>query len=169
MPLKENHKTYLIAGLIGLVTISGAIAFIQYKKIMNYKLTFRAIKIKKILPNAFDFDLFLNFENKSKVPFEITKQSYDIYINNLFVSKIQNNAPTIIPASAVTPMGLNVAFNPKTILDKLGQDAVSLLTSPSNISIKIDINLSVKLWFFTVNIPYVYETTLKDLVSKKNV
>lgn len=166
--LKENHKTYLIAGLIGLVTITGALAYVQYKKIMNYALTFKTIKIKKLLPTAFDFDLFLNFQNKSKVPFIITKQSYDVYINDLFVSKVQNNAPTNIPADSITPMGVNVAFNPKTILDKLGQNALTLLTNPGNINIKVDINLSVKLWMFSVNIPYVYQTTLKDLVTKKD-
>jgi hypothetical protein len=33
--------------------------------------------------------------------------------------------------------------------------------------LKIDIKLKVKIWMFTVNIPYIFESSLKDLGSEK--
>jgi hypothetical protein len=34
--LSNTSKKYLIAGVIAMVTITGALAYLQYKKLMNY-------------------------------------------------------------------------------------------------------------------------------------
>ena len=55
--MKSNTKKYLIAGAIGVVTIAGALAYLQYKKLMNYTLKFKRLRVKRLNFNEFDFDL----------------------------------------------------------------------------------------------------------------
>ena len=41
-------KRYFVAGAIGLVTVAGAMGYLQFKKIMNYSLAFKGMKNVKL-------------------------------------------------------------------------------------------------------------------------
>lgn len=163
--MKGINKKYLIAGLIGVVTLTGATLYLQYKRLMDYVISFKSIKIKKVSFTLFDFDLFLNFQNKSTLKFTIESQSYDVYINNIYVTKLENNSPVLINPKSTSVIGLNVKFNPKEVLEKLNKNIANLLVGTDKLMIKIDMKLKVKMWFFTINIPYVYEDSLKNMMS----
>jgi LEA14-like dessication related protein len=160
-------KKYLVAGAIGLVTITGAIAYLQYKRLMNYVIKVGKIKINKISLNNIDFNLILNFENKSDISFDIKSQKYDIYLNNVFIAKVENQSINKINAKAVSQIGLNVKFDPSAALKKLGTGALDLLANSDKIMLKVDVKLKVKLYMFTINIPYIFESSLKDLTTEK--
>jgi LEA14-like dessication related protein len=160
-----KHKTKFIAGAIGLVTITGAIAYYQYNKLMDYAIKFTGVKIKKLGGSEISINIYLDFHNKASIAFDINSQKYDIYVNNLFVQSLINTTNTAIPAKSHTPMGLDVTFNPKVVLDKLGKSAASLMTDRENIKIKIVSKLRVKFWGFNVSIPYTYEDTLKNMMA----
>lgn len=158
---------YLVAGSIGLVTITGALAYLQYKKLMNYVLKFKGIKLNKLSFTNLDFNIYLDFTNKSDVTFNILSQVYNVYVNDTFVTKIENNSPTSIPANATNVLGLNIVFNPTDIYQKLGKSTLTIAANADKIIIKADCKLKVKMWFFTINIPYVYTSSLKDLMASK--
>ena len=84
--LSNTAKKYLIAGVIGTITIAGALAYMQYKKLMNYVIKVKSGVIKTITANLLDLDLTLDFENKSSIAFEIKSQEYEIFIDNKFIS-----------------------------------------------------------------------------------
>lgn len=161
------ERKYIIASAIGIVTIAGALAYLQYKKLMNYTLKFKGLKIRKLSFTDFDFDIILDFVNKSKINFIIERQEYDVYVNKTFVSKLKNDRPTQINALSSSPLVLSVKVNPKDVLQKLGLNAVNLTLNAGKTIIKVDAKLKVKLWFFTINIPFVYEMPLKDMITKQ--
>jgi LEA14-like dessication related protein len=161
------QKKYLIAGAIGVVTIAGALAYLQYKRLMNYVIKVSKVKVNKVSLNNIDFNLLLNFENKSDVSFAIKSQTYNVYLNNVFVAKIENQSTNFIKAKSTSLLGLNVKFDPSTTIKKLGVGTLDLLTKPDKVMLKIDIKLKVKIWMFTVNIPYIFKSSLKDLGSEK--
>jgi LEA14-like dessication related protein len=163
--MNASTKKYVIAGAIGAVTIAGALAYLQYKRLMNYEIKFKSLKPKKLVFDNFDFDIFVDFKNKSDVTFTIEKQVYTAFINDIFVTKIENLSSVTLPANAVTPMGLNVKFNPKDVLSKIGSNAVNLVLNADKTIIKVECKLKVKLWFFTINIPYVYQESLKNMIN----
>lgn len=165
MAVTPTQKKYIIAGIIGAITIAGGLAYLQYKKLMNYALTFRSVRINKISLTKFDFDLILNFQNKSDVAFTIKSQSYDIYLNNVFVTRINNDSDSVMLANATSPMGLNISFNPQSALQKLHLGALAILKADTKLTIKVDMKMKVKLWVFTISIPYVYEDTLKNMMG----
>ena len=167
--MNPKTKKYIIAGALGVISIAAAAAYLQYKKLMDYTIKFKTIRVNKASMNLFDFNLFLNFINKSNVEFVIESQVYNAYINNVFVTKLENQVLNKIAAKSTNVIGLNVKFNPNQVLDKIGKNAVSLLASADKTIIKIDIKLKVKLWFFRVNIPFIYEDSLKNMMTPKPV
>jgi|LakMenEpi03Aug12_release.lakeMendotaPanAssembly.Ray.scaffolds.fasta_scaffold46627_9 LEA14-like dessication related protein len=162
--MKPTTKKYLIAGAIGVVTVAGALAYLQYKKLMNYTLKFKGLRVRKLRFNDFDFDITLDFMNKSNIDFIIEKQVYNVYLNDIFVTKLENISPSTIKANTTSPMALNVKFNPKDVLEKIGVNAVNFVLNANKTILKVDAKLKVKLWFFNINIPYVYQSTLKDML-----
>lgn len=164
----KNIKKYVIAGTIGLVTITGALAYLQYKKLMNYVLKFKGIKLNKISLTNLDFNIYLNFTNNSDVTFMILSQTYNVYVNNTYVTKVENSLPVSILAGQTNVIPLNVIVNPQDLYQKLGKSALTIAANSDKIIIKVDIKLKAKLWFFTVNVPYVFTSSLKDLMIKKD-
>ena len=132
---------------------------------MNYVIKFAGIKLNRIQPNNADFDLILNFTNKSDVEFKIVSQVYDVYINNKQVSKAVNYTPQTIQAKTTSPIAVNIKFNP----ERTGQNILNIALSLKPIVLKVDMKLKVKLWVFKVNIPYTYTTTLKELLKPSAV
>ena len=105
--------------------------------------------------------------------FTIESQEYLVYINDIFVSKVINVIQTKVVGknvnNGISVIGVNVKFNPKEVLKKLSLSPIELATSPGKIRLKVDVKLKVKFWIFTINIPYMYESTIKELTTPTKV
>lgn len=159
------EKKYVIAGLLGVVSFALAAGYLAYKKLMDYTLGFKSVKVKKVSLKLIEFDVFLNFLNKSNLGFDIIEQEYKVYMNDKFVSKVVNYSTTKILPNATSVIGVNVKFDPRVILKVIGKDFKELVLSPDKYVIKTDMKLKVNFYGFKVNIPYVYEDTLKNFIS----
>ncbi len=160
--MKIQSKHIIVAG-IGLVTITGALAYWQYKKIMDYCIGFNTLKVNKLTGKDGDIDIYLNFKNNSNLKLDILSQEYEVFINDKFIVKAENKNPqTILPVS-MNVIGVKVKFNP----EKAGINILNTILSLKPISFRVEVKMKVKLWFFTVNIPYTYVATLKDLMAPK--
>jgi hypothetical protein len=165
--MKVNKK-WVIAGAIGLVTVAGALAYLQYKKIMDYTLKFVKLKVNKISANLIDLNVFLLLENKSSVEYTIKSQEYSVYINDNFVTKLENQSPSLIKPKSFSEIGLNVKFNPSDVLKKIGaQGVIGSLLSPEKTIIRIDMKLKISFYGITLRIPFSYVTNMKEINSKK--
>ena len=160
------EKKYLIAGLIGVVTIAGALAYLQYKKLMNYTIKLRNIVVRSANLSSLNFDLFLNFENKSSISFEILSQTYDVYVNDTLISKLKGKEVVKIQPKSTSVIPLKVNIKPSDILNKLGKGTLNLIANFGNNKLKVNVKLQVKLYGFTVNIPFVYESTISEMIKK---
>jgi LEA14-like dessication related protein len=160
------NKNYLVAGVIGVVTISGALLYLQYRKIMDYTLKFKRIKFNKISANLIDANIFLLLENKSSLKYTIKSQEYSIYVNDKFVSKLENNVENVIQPKSFSEIGLNVKINPVELASKVNSGGVlNTILSPEKVAVKIDMKLKVSFFGLTIKIPYVYLTNLKELTQ----
>lgn len=159
------EKKHIAIAAISLVSITGAIAYAQYKRLMNYTIKFKKMKVNKVNQSIIDIDLFMLLKNKSDIKFDIKEQDYTVYVNNLLVTKIVNRKPTTVMPNTESEVPANISFNPQVVLATFKKSFLDTALNSQGIKIKIDIKLKVSLWFFTVNIPYVYETTLKEIMS----
>jgi len=160
--MKLERKHFVAVG-IGIVSMTAAYAYWQYKKLMNYVITLKALRINQVIENNADFDLVLNFQNKSDIKFEIVSQVYDVYFNNKLITNAQNyKAQTILPQTT-SPISLNIKFNP----EKAGLNLLNMILGLKPIYVIIKVKFKVKLGIFKVNLPYEYKVALKDLLKSK--
>ena len=165
--LSNTSKKYLIAGVIAMVTITGALAYLQYKKLMNYIIKVKTAVVKTITANLLDLDLTLDFENKSNISFEIKSQEYEVYIDNKFISRIKNIKPVFVQAKSHSDIFVNIKANPTKVGSKFKLEDLGKLLDLQNVKLKIIGKMKVKLYGISVNIPFNYETTIKELREKK--
>jgi LEA14-like dessication related protein len=165
--LSNTAKKYLIAGVIATITITGALAYLQYKKLMNYIIKVKTAVVKTITANLLDLDLTLDFENKSNISFEIKSQEYEVYIDNKFITKINNIKPVFIKAKSNSDIFVNIKANPTKVGSKFKLEDLGKLLDLQNVKLKIIGKMKVKLYGISVNIPFNYETTIKELREKK--
>ena len=159
------EKKHIIAGLIGLVTITGASLYLQYKRLMNYTIGLKSVRINKLSLNGLNIDLFLNFENKSNLKFTIVSQKYDIFINNVYLTTLQNNKPNEILPNSTSVIGMNMDIDRKIIGARL-KDALVTFANTDKTMVKIVTKMKVKYGFITLNFPeYPYQNTLKNMMA----
>lgn len=163
--MKPQVKKWIIYGTLGAISLVLLAGYLQYRKLMNYAIKFKGIKIKQLTANIFNFDLFINFTNNSDINFEISEQDYKVFLNDKFVTKIVNKTPTTILPASTSVIPVNVNFNPSEVLKLLGSNLTTILVSPEKITIKVDVKLKVSLYGIKVSIPYVYVATLKELMA----
>lgn len=161
--MAKIQKKYIIAGLIGILTITGAALYLQYKKLMEYCISFKGVKIVYLGIDNIIFDLYLNFLNKSAIKINIVSQEYKVYLNDKLVSTVDSDKPQVIEPKAKSVISVNVKFNPRQVLTAVNVN--ELLLNREKIRLKVDTKIKVALGFIKISIPYVYETTLKELTS----
>jgi len=163
--MKPETKKYIIAGVLGVISIAAALAYLQYRKLMNFTIKFKKVLVKTLSATSISFDLFLNFTNNSDIKFTILEQDYKVYMNDAFVTKIINKAPIEVISKGTSVIPVNVTFDPRAVLKLIGKNATDLLLNRDKIIVKMDIKLKVKLYGIPVSIPYVYTSNLKELTS----
>jgi LEA14-like dessication related protein len=162
------EKKHYIAGAIALVTITGAALYLQYKKLMNYCISIKNVKINSLSLSKADFNLFLNFKNNSDLKIDIVSQDYTAYLNDKEIAQVSNPKAQIISPKSISEIGVNIVFNPSKLLGTVGALAQNFAFSPEKVILKVKCKLKVKLYIFTFNIPYEYVTSVKDLMSNKS-
>lgn len=158
-------KKHIIAGTIGIITISGALLYFQIMKLKDAAIKFSHLRIKKIAFPNFDLDMFLNITNDSNLTVTIKSQEYSIFVNDKFVSKIQNKAQSVVKSKSTSTVGVNVKFNVNEIYKALGQDPVSAILKGTETMVKIDMKIKASVLGIPVNMPIVIEKTLKELTT----
>lgn len=164
--MPSRKKIIIITSIISVIAIASTVIYLQYLKLMNYVITFKSVKAKTITDSLVSIDLIINLNNKSDVSFDITSQLYTIYINGKQIAKI-GNSDVVKIAKGDNTIPLAIAFNPKKVLNDSGgtQGLISFLLSPDKLKITIDTKLYVKFYSFNIAIPYVYNTTIKELLA----
>lgn len=159
-------KKYIVAGAIGVVTIVGALVYLQVKKLLeNFKWEFKKVKVRTLTPTLISFDVFLAFQNASDITFHVVNQQYKVFINGEYITRGSNGLDNVILKRAESQLGVNIAFDPKVVVKQLKINAIDMLTAPEKVKIKVEMIFRVKIGIFGFNVPYTYEVDLKELKS----
>lgn len=156
---------YIILPSIALLGSAGVWLFLQYRKITNYTIKMKRIKLNSISLNKTDFDLYIAFDNKSDLKFEITSISTDVYMNGKYLTKVQNFSKIRINPGPDNLISVNIEFNTTDALNIINSNYGDLISHQDKITLKMDNKIGVSLYGIPVHIPFVYETTLKDMLT----
>ena len=86
-----TKKQWIITGAIGFVSISAAVLYYNYKKLMNYEIKPRGIKLKSFRPAKIGLQLLLDFINPSNLSFQIIEQSYKVYVGGVYLGPFDSD------------------------------------------------------------------------------
>jgi len=160
-------KKALVIG--GVTLLAGAMIYIivQYRKLMQYVMNYKGIKVKQLSANNIAFDLSIEFVNKSNLAFRLMKQRYQVYVNDKFVSKGGTDKPVVVQPQGSTILTNLVSFNPTDVLKALEKNFTTILLQPESVVVRIDYQISTSLFGISVPIKNTYRISLKEIRDMK--
>lgn len=138
---------------------------LQFKKLMDYTIKFSRFKKVKISPNELIFDIFVKLQNPSNLPLTLTSQTYDVYINNNFVTNVSTNVETTLEAKKSTEFPLRINVNPNDITKAMGTNWALLLLTPEKVVITTIFKVKVKVLGITIPIKSKYPISLGEILN----
>jgi LEA14-like dessication related protein len=146
-------------------TLAGVWVYKQMKKLEDYKVEFQKLIVRKVTKDQIIMDIFMLFKNNSNMTVTLSKQVYDIYANDVYITTMTNDAPNTIEAQTTSTIGMQLNINPAKLIGIGITNPLQLLTKKENITIKIVMKYKVKLLFFSVSIPeIIYKDKLSNLM-----
>ena len=158
---KNKKIWYYIAGG---VAVLGVLAYIQYKRLMDFELSFNSFKLNKLNKDEIDANLYFNFLNKSSLAVDIISQKYDIYINDIYITTATNQINNVVKPKATSIVGVNVKLTDWTKLITSQSNLLSVLSSLNNLNMKVVEKIYVKVMGIPYTIDYTY---VKPLTGAK--
>jgi len=137
----------------------------QIKKIQDYTLTFKTIKINSFTQKVLDFNVFYDYKNNSDIDINLNEQEYDVYINGIFVTTLKNYAENTLKANTTSPLGFNVQLNLPEIHKKIKMNYFAMITMPENVKIRVVMRWKVRLGLIKVPVKYNWDITLKSILG----
>jgi|688.fasta_scaffold679211_2 hypothetical protein len=163
MKLKENK--YLVAGIIGLVSITGAYLYIQVNKILDYTLTYKGLRnVNFDKTGKVSFTIVYEYKNKANIDVTLDNQEYEVYINNQYLTTLTNFVPNVLKGS--TPSTIEVNLNlTKDDFKKVKLNWLQVVLQPEKVEIKTLMKWKVKYGFLRFPVKYPYIVNLKEIIS----
>lgn len=160
----QTKKALWIGG--GVVFTVGLILLLrEFKKLMDYTIKFKRFQKIKINPNELIFDIFVQLDNQSNIPLKLKSQTYDVYINNNFVTKVSTDVVTTLKAKAKTEFPLRVNVNPKDITKAMGTNWAVLLLMPDKVVVTTVFEVKVSALGIGIPIKNKYSITLAEMLN----
>jgi LEA14-like dessication related protein len=153
---------------IGGGTIFALLLFLTIRevtKLLNYTIKFGRFQKVKISPNELIFDIFVKLDNPSNIPLTLTSQTYDVYINNNFVTNVNTNVQTTLEAKKSTEFPLRINVNPNDITKAMGTNWALLLLTPEKVVITTIFKVKVKVLGITIPIKSKYPISLAEILN----
>jgi len=158
------EKRLWIAGLIGLVSVTGAYMYYQVNKILSYTLNFKGIKNVSFDNKAVSFTIWYEYQNKANINVTLAEQEYEVYINNQYLTTLSNFVPNTLVGSEPSIIDVNVKLTAQDF-KKVNLNIAQVLLDPKSIEIKTIMKWKVKYGIFKFPVSYPYIVTLKQVLG----
>lgn len=154
-------KFLLMAGVVGFTGAFAIWAKKQYNKLLTNQAVFSSYKIVTANLKELVIEVVYNYVNNMDFDVVITDQKYYIYLDNVYMTKLENTKTTILKKNTTTPITLTLRIElskiPADTLNKLGMTALTSLIKPAKSIMHIDMKFKVKFGFITIPVPYSYD------------
>ena len=158
-----NTKQKVILFSLSAISIFAGAAYLQYRRLMDYVIKVKKFNLKSFSNKSVVVDILIEFENKSSLAFDITSQSYDVYLNDIFLAHVEGTKAIHVAPKSKTMMPLEVNVNTEEAFAKLKKYAIDIAAKGGNNKMRIKTKLKVKLFGIPVSIPYDYQATFSEM------
>lgn len=160
-------------GLIfGGIAIAGVVLFAylkkQYNLLYNACYTIAGGVIHSLGLDKVKLTLFFKIVNESDINVEVSNMDFNIYVNNMFVTKILKSEPQTLKSNSDTIIKLDVEFVPADLL-RAGLSSIEpILYDKEKLIITTKGSLSVKAGFIKLKkFPFSVDITLKEMLEPR--
>jgi hypothetical protein len=167
---KGLKKTLIVSGVLGGLTVFGYLFYRQILKAIEFAIEPKSVKSLGSSGRTMKLLVTMGVKNPSDLKFILKNQEYDIYLNGIFIARLENANSQIVYPQSVSTLQLTVDINIDDLLTKL--DVVSGTTIADKLNVvanlrqqrlklvsKLDIKYGI-LPAIPIEIPY--EDTLKN-------
>ena len=166
--MKIGKKGYFVLAAVAGVSITTAIwAVAQYKKLLKNVTGYKSVSIKQATKNNIGLQVVYTYTNNMDVDVVLTKQKYDVYLDDNYITSLTNDSTLTLKANATTDIPLSLNINPNDVYNKVKVNPLALLVNPGNVIMRIDMKVWVKLILFSIPITYSYEDKLTRMLGIK--
>lgn len=159
------ERKYLIATLIGAISLTGAYMYLQVKKILNYTLKSIGARNVTISATGVTADFVYEYQNKADIDVTLATQEYEIFINGVYLTTLKNNNPTLLKGGQKSSIVVKMDLNYKEIANTLKTNYLTLIALPQNVKILTKMKWKAKYGIFKVPISYEWEVSLKEVMG----
>lgn len=167
MAISPKLRNGLIFGGLAIAAISLYAYFKrQYNLLYNSCYAITGGVIHSLGLDKVKISLFFKIVNESDLTIEISNMDFNIYVNNMFVTKIVKNPPQTLLSKSDAVIKLDVEFNPADLL-RAGLSSIEpILYDKEKLVITTKGTFSAKTGIVTLKkFPFSYDITLKELLE----
>jgi LEA14-like dessication related protein len=165
---KAKIKIGVGAFIIGLTALTLNYILKNVRRIIHLTFTYKNVDVNKI--NFREISLTMNWlcTNPSDFNFTIKNQVYDVFLNDVFVSKVGSSQDTEVYSRGTSIVKTNVYITTKEVL-KLGVDNLSGFITDSgrkNTTLKVKGTFDVSTPLFTLRkLPFEFKDTIHNIIN----
>jgi LEA14-like dessication related protein len=161
----RTKKILVISGsVIAGLGVTLLLLYRQAKKLIEYNLRVKRLKIEKISMNDLRLKIFMLFKNPSKLTIVLTKQEYDISLNGVYITTLKSDTEQVVEPNSVSELNVDLAVDPALVFQKLAhmQKPLELITKFKSQKLTLVSRLYVRFGFFSIPITVDYTETIRD-------
>jgi LEA14-like dessication related protein len=149
------------------VAVAGTAMYVtkQVKKMMDYTLIFKSVKVNKLTLDTLDFNSYFDYKNNSDIDIKLSEQEYDIYVNEVYITTLRNYQENILKANSVSELGFNINLNLPDLDKKLKVNYFKMIAEPKAVKIRVEMKWKVRFGLFKIPIKYSWNTNLKEILG----
>ena len=161
MEKSKVGNVLLLVGGLALVVGAGTFLYQQYLLTDYLCYGTKGFKIKKLGLDSTTVELNISIENKANLDIELKKMSMDVYANEIFIAKINQEVSTSIQPLSTSYLPITISFNPKMIL---GSALNIVSASPlKDLSFRFKGKVTVKKFGLPIPIPFDFSYSVTQM------
>ena len=167
---KRLRNTLIVSGILGGFAVFGYTMYRTIMKAMKIDVKPSNISILNKDSNGISLSIDLLLKNPSDLKLILQAQEYDIYLNGVFITRLNTDVPQTLLPNAISTLNLQLNLNYKDLLAKLNvatgvgiADKINVITNLKSQRLKLDAKLNVKYGILpSIPIDYIDEGTLRS-------
>ncbi len=116
---KGLRNTLIISGLLGGVSVGAYFLYRSALKAINFEIKPQGVKVISRDAQNIKLGVTLGVLNPSDLQVSLTKQQYDLYFNDVRITKLTSNQSQVIYANSTSSLFLEIEINYQDLLNKL--------------------------------------------------
>lgn len=108
-------------------------------------------------------DTVISVTNTTQVSITVKKMVVDVYVNDVFVSKVLKESSIDLLPNTETVTPIQIAFNPKQLISNIGN--IFNVSAINSIPIKIKSTATIEQFGIPIPVPITVKTTVGELMS----